>query len=108
MEDDVAAGDERLHLGKTERLEQTAQMIHLDRVAADIDGAQECYVFRHGSASERATLSGRDTFVSLNEGNYLLDAKNRQRSQYTSRSVAALTINDLRQVNDSHSLVQLR
>ena len=47
MEDDVAAGDKRLHIGKTERREQAAQMIHLDRVAADIDGAQECYVFRH-------------------------------------------------------------
>ena len=37
--------------------------------------------FGIGSASERETLRGRETFVYLNEGNYLLDAViNRQRS----------------------------
>lgn len=44
---DIAAGDESLDIGKTHRLKQAAKMVHLYRVAANIDGSQKRNVFRH-------------------------------------------------------------
>jgi len=47
IKDDVAAGDERLDIRKAVGFEQTAKMIHLDRVTAHVYGAQKGYVFWH-------------------------------------------------------------
>lgn len=46
-EDDIAAGNERLDVGEPERFEQPAKLIHLHRMAANIDGAEEGEVLGH-------------------------------------------------------------
>jgi hypothetical protein len=50
LEDHVPAGDERLHAAQPELLEQLLEPRHLDRVAADVDRAQE----RHVTLAARA------------------------------------------------------
>ena len=47
IEDDIATGDERLHIGETNGFKQTAEIIHLHRVATNIYRAQERYVLWH-------------------------------------------------------------
>src|SRR5215470_20352900 len=47
FEDDVSAGDERLDVSEAEILEQRPQVVHFDRAAADVDGAQKCYAPWH-------------------------------------------------------------
>ena len=49
VEDDIAAGDKRLNIREPDSFEQSAQVVHLDSVPANIYGAQECYVLGHGS-----------------------------------------------------------
>ncbi len=50
LKDDIAAGDERCHLGKTKGLEELAQGIHLDGVStADVNRSEERDESRHGA-----------------------------------------------------------
>lgn len=46
IEYDIPAGDKGFDICKAQRFKQTAKVIHLYRVAADIDGAQKGNVFQ--------------------------------------------------------------
>lgn len=69
LEHDIAAGDEGLDLAQADGLEQAAQVIHLDGVAADVDGAQEGNKFWHGLG--RVLRSGRCSATRWAIGNVL-------------------------------------
>src|SRR5215470_17025942 len=61
FEDDVSAGDERLDVSEAEILEQRPQVVHFDRAAADVDGAQKCYAPWHTPRAQRDQSFDVDT-----------------------------------------------
>src|ERR1044071_8031728 len=71
FENHVAAGDESLDVCKSQIFKQQAQVIHLDDVAADIDGAKEGDIFWHklSSPTRCSTLPFTKTVAELVRGN---------------------------------------
>src|SRR5258705_8219692 len=56
VENDVAAGDKGLDIGKAQRLKQPTEVIHFDGVAANVDSAQKSDVFWHRCSLSRYGL----------------------------------------------------
>src|SRR5262249_33202062 len=56
VEEHVPTGDERLDVLDRELLEETAQTVHLHGVTADVDGAEEGDVSRHGPNLRRKRI----------------------------------------------------
>src|SRR6266851_8649598 len=55
IKDDIAAGDKGFDIREADCFKQTAKIVHLDRVSADIYGSQQSYIFWHRDLSSSLT-----------------------------------------------------